>query len=73
MSVNEITGDRLVSAVPTDKYREGYEAIFGKPKQPPLYESEYLARSRAVIRDYWECPEEMWERLDLLESEYKGS
>lgn len=74
MSVNEITGDRLISSVPTDKYREGYDAIFGKAREKvvPSCESEYLARSRAVIRDYWERPEEMWEHLDALEEEYKG-
>lgn len=32
MSVNDVTGDRLVSAVPTEKYRSGWDAIFGKPK-----------------------------------------
>lgn len=74
MSVNEITGDRLVSSVPTNKYREGYDAIFGKARERvvPSCESEYLAKSRAIIRDYWETPEAMWERLDELEAEYKG-
>ena len=33
MSVNDVTGDRLVSAVPTEKYRSGWDAIFGKPKE----------------------------------------
>lgn len=73
MSVNEHTGDRLVSAVPTDKYREGYDAIFGKAREKvvPSCESEYLARSRAIIRDLWEEPEKMWEALDALEAEHK--
>lgn len=77
MAVNDVTGDRLVSSVPTDKYREGYDAIFGKAV--PSYESicldtssEYLAKCSAVIRDYWETPEDMWERLDRLGEEYKG-
>ena len=30
MSKNDITGDRLVSKVPSDKYRDGHDRIFGK-------------------------------------------
>lgn len=34
MSVNDVTRDRLVSAVPTEKYRSGWDAIdWGKPKE----------------------------------------
>lgn len=74
MSVNEITGDRLVSSVPTNKYREGYDAIFGKARERvvPSYEGEYLARSRAVIAEWWDDMPVMFEKLDELEEEYKG-
>lgn len=33
MSVNEHTGDRFVTAVPTESYLNGWEAIWGKPKE----------------------------------------
>jgi hypothetical protein len=30
MSVNDVTGDRLVSDIPTDKYKSGWDGIWGK-------------------------------------------
>jgi hypothetical protein len=30
MSVNDVTGDRLVSDVPSDKFKSGWNAIWGK-------------------------------------------
>ena len=32
MSQNDITGDALVSAAATEKYRSGWDRIFNKPK-----------------------------------------
>lgn len=71
MSVNEITGDKVASKRNSDEFRKGYDAIWGgKERRALSYESKYLARSRAIIRDYWETPEAMWERLDALSAEY---
>ena len=73
MSVNDITGDPIKTGAASADYRKGYDAIWGgKEREALSYESEYLAKSRAIIRDYWETPEAMWERLDDLEVEYKG-
>lgn len=35
MSTNDITGDKLVTSVTNDKYREGWDLIFGKKKPAP--------------------------------------
>lgn len=32
MSKNDITGDKLVSKVQSEKFSEGYDRIWGKPK-----------------------------------------
>lgn len=81
MGTNDITNDRLTKGHVSEDYRNGYDAIFGKAREKAVpscesscldTSSEYLARSRAVIRDYWETPEDMWERLDELDAEYKG-
>jgi hypothetical protein len=47
MSTNDITGDKLTTGASTDKYREGWDAIFGKkpdpkPETPALPESKYI-------------------------------
>jgi hypothetical protein len=49
MSKNEITGDKLVTKETTDKFRDGYDLIWGKkdtsvPKPPPGYTAEELER-----------------------------
>ena len=52
MSKNDITGDKLVSKVQSDKFSEGYDRIWGKPKSvafdvplPPAgYTAEELDR-----------------------------
>ena len=52
MSKNDITGDKLVSKVQSEKFSEGYERIWGKPKSvafdvplPPAgYTAEELER-----------------------------
>lgn len=36
-SINDITGDMMVSKAPTADYRNNYESIFGQ-KAPPSYE-----------------------------------
>jgi hypothetical protein len=35
MSTNDITGDKLTTGVSTDKYRQGWDAIFGQKPTPP--------------------------------------
>jgi hypothetical protein len=35
---NDVTGDALRSRVTTDKYRDGYDAIFGKTTLDRLYD-----------------------------------
>ena len=32
---NDITGDELLTSVPNEKYREGWDRIFNKPKPAP--------------------------------------
>lgn len=32
-TTNEITGDALVSRVPSQQYKDNYDAIFRKPKE----------------------------------------
>lgn len=33
-ATNDITGDKLVSKIPTDEYRENFDRVFGqKPKE----------------------------------------
>lgn len=38
MSINEHTGDKLKTKVPTDKYRDGWDAIFNKKGEKPCQE-----------------------------------
>lgn len=40
MSTNDITGDRLVSKVGNEAYREGYDKIFKKPPKKKCKEEE---------------------------------
>ena len=52
MSKNDVTGDKLVSKVQSEKFSEGYDRIWGKPKSvafdvllPPVgYTAEELDR-----------------------------
>ena len=74
MSVNDITGDKVASKRNSDEFRSGYDAIWGgKEKQAMRYESDYLAKSRAVIAEWWDDMPVMWSKLDELETEYKGN
>lgn len=73
MGTNDITNDRLTTGHASVDYRSGYDAIWGGREREALsYESEYLAKSRAVIRDYWDDMPVMWRKLDELEAEYKA-
>jgi len=38
-SINDITGDRLLSKPPTDKYRDGWDRIFGNTPKEKVDES----------------------------------
>ncbi len=40
---NDVTGDSLITKAPTDAYRDNYDAIFNKPKQPHVPETKKLA------------------------------
>lgn len=33
MSVNDVTGDRIVTDIPSDKYKKGWDTIFMKNKE----------------------------------------
>ena len=37
---NDITNDSLITKAPTDAYRNNYDAIFNKPKQPHVPETK---------------------------------
>lgn len=39
---NDITNDSLITKAPTDAYRNNYDAIFNKPKQPHVPETKKL-------------------------------
>lgn len=39
---NDVTGDSLITKAPTDAYRNNYDAIFNKPKQPHVPETRKL-------------------------------
>ena len=43
---NDITGDALVSKTPTDAYRDGWDAIFGKKKTPLEQLDDYKEKLR---------------------------
>lgn len=55
---NDITGDVLKNRPTTDKYRDGYEAIFGKEKKPSCTAS---------------TEQEMWRARQERESKEKES
>lgn len=42
VSRNDITGDELKSKTPTEKYRDGWDRIFGQKKEqlPPVSEQK---------------------------------
>lgn len=42
MSINDITGDALISRASSDAYRDNYDRIFGKKKLKSPTESETL-------------------------------
>lgn len=42
MSINDITGDALISRASSDAYRDNYDRIFGKKKLKSPSESETL-------------------------------
>lgn len=46
MGTNDITGDRLVSKIPTDEYRDNWEIIFKKPASclDSAYEREAMKK-----------------------------
>lgn len=74
MSVNDITGDSIKTGAASADYRKGYDAIWGgREKQALSYESEYLARSREVIAEWWDDMPTMFDLLDQLEEQYKGN
>jgi len=41
-TTNDVTGDRLISKEASDKYREGWETIFGKKKEAEKSASLHL-------------------------------
>lgn len=36
MSINDITGDSIISKIPTDKYRDNYDMIFRKKSEDEI-------------------------------------
>lgn len=47
MSTNDITGDKLISDVPSADYRAGWERIFGN--KPKIEKEESEASSKQVV------------------------
>jgi hypothetical protein len=61
-TTNDVTGDRLITKAVSDKYRDGYDAIF-KPKEPAKSGSS-LIQSMKFLRTHM---------LDVaVEMEYYG-
>lgn len=45
MSANDVTGDALITKAQNDKYREGWDRIFGKTVSPtPPYDCLFCGR-----------------------------
>jgi len=70
MSVNDVTGDRLVTDVPTDKYKSGWYAIWGKLEEvvEAVAEDagEELVKDEDVLRDIAVTSEEdeAWKEME---------
>ncbi|HET8687086.1 MAG TPA: hypothetical protein VFM18_10535 [Methanosarcina sp.] len=39
---NDVTGDSIQTKIPSDAYRNNYDAIFGKSKQKPEFDKSQL-------------------------------
>lgn len=50
MSVNDITGDKIVTEPASEKYRSGWDRIFGKPQSPSV-EDAIFGRVRLQAGD----------------------
>lgn len=52
MSKNDITGDKLVSKVQSEKFSEGYDRIWGKPKSVAFDVPKEPSNKLLTVDDY---------------------
>ncbi len=50
-SVNDITGDLIKSRSSNDKYREGWERIFGNKEEVPPPAEEVIQEAEPVVEE----------------------
>jgi hypothetical protein len=50
---NEVTGDFMVTGVPSDAYRDNYDAIFRKPKAEVVDLDDHRPRVLASVKCLW--------------------